>query len=552
MGKRPTLQTSSGDLAHHSPGRPVSNAGGRRASRTLTKSSFPRRRSGILLHVTSLPGPYGIGELGPTAERWLRQLADLNQHCWQILPLQPPDSFHSPYRSTSAMANNCLLISLEDLRAQGLLRREELADFPTTLPDLVDFERIIGPRRNLLRRAAQRFLAAGSDPNFEGFCRREAGWLEDFVDFEVLTDRFNGRSWTEWPPEFRSRDQRTMEIFVEQFAEELQIRRIEQYFFDQQWRRVRRLADELAIEIIGDLPMFVSHNSADVWAKPELFDLRDDGLPRVVAGVPPDYFSRTGQRWGNPLYRWEFHRRSNFVWWLERFRRALQHYHAFRIDHFRGLVACWEIPADEETAAAGRWVESPGQDLLTRAERILGPLPCIAEDLGVITPAVEALRDRFGFPGVRPLLFAFTEDNGGSPFLPVNLNPNSVAYTGTHDNGTLMEFFRLASPTVVGEIDFLLKNALVRRHVPRALKIFPFHWRFLAWLAMSPADRVIFPLQDILGLGSEGRMNRPGTVVGRNWRWRWTGKSLPDKLAGFLVRIGERPRRLRAFTHDPF
>lgn len=491
------------------------------------------------MHVTSLPGPYGIGELGPTTERWLRLLADCNQHCWELLPLQPPDSFNSPYQGTSAMANNWLLVSLEDFQKSGLLSPTELDGFPKTPPDRVDFERIIAPRKKLLTLAAERFIRAGENQDFVQFCHRSADWLEDFVRFEVLVDHFAGAAWTDWPDAFRWRDLQTLGNFADRFAHKLAIHRVWQYFFDRQWQAVRRLAGKLAIEIIGDLPMFVSHNSADVWAHPELFDLASDGNPRVVAGVPPDYFSATGQRWGNPLYRWPAHRESHFAWWVGRFRWALELYDAIRIDHFRGLVSCWEIPAASETAANGRWVESPGLEILTLAREKFGRLPGIAEDLGIITPEVQALRDRFSLPGLRPLLFAFTEDNPASPFLPANLQPNCVAYTGTHDNEPLMEFFKLSSPTVVGEMDFLLKRALVQRHMPRGFEDLPFHWRFLAWLATSPSDRVIFPLQDILGLAGEGRMNCPGTAGG-NWSWRWTGNGISGRLVRLLRAIGAR------------
>ena len=485
------------------------------------------RASGILLHVTSLPGPFGIGDLGDEAYRFVDFLKAAGQQMWQVMPLGPTGYGDSPYQALSAFAGNPLLISPAQLVADGLLPSDALADVPPFPVDRVDYGAVIAWKLPLLERSFAHFQAhAPSDQRerFAAFCQAERSWLDDFALFMALKVEQAGARWDVWPPPLRTRQPAALAEWANRLAPALQAQRYQQWLFAQQWRRLRAYANARGVRLIGDLPIFVAYDSADVWANPELFHLDAAGQPTVVAGVPPDYFSATGQLWGNPLYRWEAMAERGYDWWIRRLGAALRAFDAIRIDHFRGFVACWEVPAHAATAAEGRWAPGPGEDLFAAAQATLGPLPIIAEDLGLITADVEALRRKLGFPGMAVLQFAF----GGPashPYLPHNLDRRTVVYTGTHDNDTTLGWYRSAPAAVQDHVrrylaraDHEIVGALVR-----------------AALA-SVADWAILPLQDVLGLGSEARMNRPGQAAG-NWTWRMRWEQIEWWLAPNLAEM---------------
>ena len=479
------------------------------------------RRAGILLHPSSLPGSYGIGELGPEAQRWLEFLHSAGQRVWQVLPLGPTGYGDSPYQSFSSFAGNPLLISVELLAAEGWLSQEELQPLRALPAERVDFGRLIPLKFPLLQQAARRFLAAGAAPDYRQFVSEQALWLEDYVLFMALKQENGGRSWIEWPAGVRRREAALLAEARERNAALLEELRVQQYWFFRQWQALRQRAAELDITIIGDLPIFVALDSADTWADQELFDLDDQGQPNSVAGVPPDYFSATGQRWGNPLYLWDLHEQRGFDWWIHRVRSSLRLYDLLRIDHFRGFEAYYRIPADEPTAVNGQWLKGPGQALFTALERALGSLPVIAEDLGIITPEVEELRDANGLPGMRVLQFAFS-GNPRDPYLPHNHVPGCVVYTGTHDNDTTRGWYGAAPEA---------EKDLVRRYLGCDDEQAP--WALLRAAFASVADTAIVPLQDVLGQGSEARMNTPGQAGG-NWSYRFDWSEPGDWAAPVL------------------
>jgi 4-alpha-glucanotransferase len=486
----------------------------------------PERSAGILLHPTSLPAPCGIGDLGPAAYAWVDALARACQSWWQILPLGPTGYGDSPYQSFSAFAGNPNLISPELLVREGLLNTVDCAgeNWPA---DQVDYERVIPYKAALTVRAWENFQAGRAPtlrPAFEEFCGREAAWLDELALFLAIKEAQGGVSWYEWPEELILRKPAALQHTRQALAESIELHRFRQFLFSRQWGALKQYARERGIRLIGDVPIFTAGDSADVWTHPELFRLDARRRPAVVSGVPPDYFSKTGQLWGNPLYNWEAHQRSGYAWWTARLRAALKQVDLIRLDHFRGFEAYWEVPAGQPTAEKGRWVKGPGADLFRVLRDKLGSLPLIAEDLGVITPEVRQLRLQFDLPGMRILQFAF----GGAPerrFLPHRHEPNTVVYTGTHDNDTTqgwfqkltedeLRFFRGYAPSTDGDVSW----DLIR----------------LAW--MSVAHRAITPLQDVLSLGSEARMNYPGTPSG-NWRWRFRAEMLTDKLLDRLAEL---------------
>jgi 4-alpha-glucanotransferase len=471
--------------------------------------------------------------LGPVALRWLDFLAECGQSLWQVLPLNPAGHGHSPYQSSSALACDPLLIGLEGLQQLGLLEKSDFADFPRHSAAHIDHDSIGPPRRALLRKAIERFLAGGGDRDYELFCAREGSWLEDYSLFSVLSERFGSTDWSRWPAAQRDREKLALERAREEWAAELAIRSAEQYFFQKQWEEVHKRASELAISIVGDMPIFVSQGSVDVWTRRELFDLDGAGSPRAVAGVPPDYFSATGQRWGNPLYRWERHREEGYGWWIGRLRRALSLFDAVRVDHFRAFADFWEIPAAEPTAVRGRWVEGPGEEFFVAMENALGPLPIIAEDLGILSERAIALRDRLGLPGLRVFLFALDDCHEDSPFLPENFVENCVAHTGTHDNDTF-------AGALFGDGEKSLKRVeLLTKILPKCYgNLHPIDGA-LAWLADSRARWLILPVQDVLHLASDARMNIPGTAEG-NWTWRLRESELGTVDRDFFRRLGTR------------
>jgi 4-alpha-glucanotransferase len=485
------------------------------------------RKSGILLHPTSLPGKYGIGDMGESAYRFADFLAESGQKIWQVLPLGPSGYGDSPYQSTSSMAGNPLLISLDLLVDENLLTPADLGDVPPFPASHVDFGTVIPYKSSILKRAAANFFARGSDAlldEFQTFCTQMGSWLEKFAAFSALKAANNGISWTNWmkrsnPDLIDCRDQKFM-----------------QFEFFRQWKALKNYCRDRGIEILGDMPIFVAHDSADVWGNPELFDLDEQGNPKTIAGVPPDYFSKTGQCWGNPLYRWEAMAQSGYQWWVERARVALMLVDLVRLDHFRGFERYYEIPGESTTAVQGRWVEGPGDQLFEALEKDLGKLPFIAEDLGYITPEVHALRERWDFPGMRVLQFAFGDDSPSHPFKPFNFVRNTVVYTGTHDNDTTVGWFH---NTDLGNV--IMSQEQIRIERENALKYIhsdgrEIHWDFIRLAVASVADTAIFPLQDALGLGSEARMNRPGTTE-NNWRWRFEKKQLSTALAQKLKEL---------------
>lgn len=502
------------------------------------------RQAGILLHITSLPGQWGIGELGPHARRFADELAEMAQSLWQVLPLGPTGYRDSPYQTLSSFAGNHILISLDDLVEEGLLDKRKLRGFADLPQEEVDYGRAIPARMKVLEsvcRTFQRRAPAELKKSFEKFCEQNAYWLEDYALFWALKQVFELKPWTEWPEELVRREESALARARRRYASRVQQAKILQFLFEEQWRRLRQYCHRKGIRIIGDLPIFVAHDSADVWANPELFYVDARGKLIVQAGVPPDYFSATGQLWGNPLYRWEVHRQTGYRWWIQRMRRVLELVDVVRIDHFRGFEAYWEVPASEKTAVNGRWVPGPGAELFDALIEALGELPIIAEDLGVITPEVVALRERYGFPGMKIMQFGFGDDEG-LEHRPDHYPENCVAYTGTHDNDTIIGWFRGK-----GRRRERRTRAKLTAQCKRVLRFLKsdgreINWDFIRALMHSRANTVIVPLQDILGLGSEARMNYPGTDSG-NWKWRFTWEKLTDKMKERVRRLTEESGR---------
>jgi len=472
------------------------------------------RTAGLLLHPTSLPNAHGVGELGPEALRFVRFLKDAGQGLWQMLPLNPTGPDGSPYSSPSAFAGNPLLVSTEWLVEEGLVRP------PQGLPaGPVDYEGAMRRKESLLREA---YSGAKPGEGFEAFREEEAGWLGDWALYAALKDRSGGKPWVEWDEPLARREPAALREARRELADEVRYHEFVQFLLDRHYAAVRKEAEKAGVRILGDLPIFVSHDSADVWASRDLFFLDAGGYPTVVAGVPPDYFSETGQLWGNPLYRWDCMAEEGYAWWTARMRRSLQLYDAVRIDHFRGMEAYWEIPTDAETAKEGHWVEGPGEALFAALRESLGDLPIVAEDLGDITPEVLELRDGLGLPGMKVIQFGFSDP--GNPYLPHNYrDANCVAYTGTHDNDTAAGWW--------ATLDRQQKR-FARRYLGRRT---PDVWDFVRLAHASVAGWSVVPVQDVLGLGSEARMNTPGVATG-NWRWRLEGF---EELEGIAGRLGE-------------
>jgi len=496
--------------------------------------NFPRS-SGILLHPTSLPGAYGIGELGAEAHAFADFLRDAGQHIWQVLPLGPTGYGDSPYQCFSAFAGNPLLISMDGLVEHGYLHPRDVADKPAFPTEQVDFGAVIAWKLPLLRKAFASFQrdAAGDREEYAGFCRRHASWLDEFALFMALKDAHDSVSWTEWEPELALREPAALARARNELREEIECNKFVQFEFERQWRELKAHCARNDIRLMGDLPIYVALDSADVWANRELFELSDDGAPRVVAGVPPDYFSATGQLWGNPIYCWEEHAKTGYAWWIARFRRALEVLDMIRLDHLRGFEAYYEIPAGEVTAINGAWVKGPGAAFFAALKGALGELPIVAENLGVITPEVEALRKQFDFPGMAILQFAFGNDPQAPDFKPHNYSHHLVAYTGTHDNDTVVGWWngRAGAGSIRTREDVEKEMAFARRYLNTDGS--DINWVMIRTLMASVANAVLFPLQDVLSAGSEGRMNLPGTPSG-NWRWRFRAGSLTTEIAARL------------------
>lgn len=494
------------------------------------------RASGILLHPTSLPGQFGSGDFGAAAYQFVDWLVEAGQTYWQMLPLGEVDEVNSPYASNSAFAGNHLLIDLAELEKQGWLNSSELFPNPEFNSDRVHFDLVKPYRMERLQLAAQRFfsnLGSSAYSDYLQFCESEKHWLDDFALFKAIEHHEQRREWDLWPEELVKRDLNALAAAGLRYKDEVEFCKFCQWCFYRQWLLLKKYANDRGIRIIGDVPIFVSYQSADVWEHQELFELDANGRPIVVAGVPPDYFSKTGQLWGNPLYRWKAHEYSNYAWWIQRLTHAFQLFDLVRIDHFRGFAGYWATPAGAPNAIGGEWLPGPGEKLFVAFQQSFGELPIIAEDLGVITPDVIELRDKFNLPGMRILQFAFG-DNDSNYFLPHHYIVNTVAYTGTHDNDTSLGWWNSASEHEKNFAQFYLDSDGKE-----------INWDMINALSESAANTVIFPLQDVLGLGNTDRMNFPGTPWG-NWEWRFTWdrvQSWQTKKLGELTNTHKRNPR---------
>jgi 4-alpha-glucanotransferase len=492
-----------------------------------------KRGSGILLHISSLPSPYGIGDLGPQAHTFADFLGQAKQRYWQILPLNPTNPLYgnSPYSSISAFAGNTLLISPDLLFEEGLLSREDLEPIPSLPETRCDFSTVIPYKERLLEQAYLHFIRGGRGrESLEAFSLENASWLEDFSLFVIMKRRLDGKAWDQWPKEWRDRNLESLKAMKKECQDQLEKEKFCQYLFFKQWHSLKAYCKEKGVRLFGDLPIYVSFDSADVWANPGLFKLDKEKRPTFVSGVPPDYFSETGQLWGNPVYRWNVLRKNGFRWWIERMAHHLKLFDALRIDHFRGLVAYWEISANEKTAINGKWVKVPVNDFLNTLKRHFPFLPIVAEDLGVITPDVREVMDRFALPGMKVLVFAFGEDHPMHPYLPHTYEKNFLVYTGTHDNNTVCGWFeREASPD---------DKRRLFRYLGREVSVEEVPWALIRLAMMSVANMVIVPMQDILALGEEARMNRPSVPHG-NWEWRLLPEQITPSISQRLLEMTE-------------
>ena len=483
------------------------------------------RASGILLHITSLPSPHGVGDLGPAAFHFVEFLEKAGQRFWQILPLNPTGTYlgNSPYTSYSAFAANPLLISLELLRWEGLLEAKDLEDAPKFPEDHAHYTNAIEYKGKLLRLAYQNFrTSAVSDSAFLNFCKTNSSWLDDYSLFAALKHKFEEDAWYEWPVAYRDREESALNELRSEMKERIEMAKFFQFLFFRQWTNLKDYCHKKNIQIIGDTPIYTSIDSSDVWSSPQMYKLDEQKQPLFVAGAPPDYFSETGQRWGNPVYRWDHLEETGFEWWIKRIARNLELYDYIRLDHFRGFIAYWEIPAEEETAVNGKWVEAPGMKFFETLIKHFPGLPLIAEDLGLITDDVREVMKHFGFPGMKVLLFAFGGDLPTNPYAPHNFVQNCVAYTGTHDNNTVQGWFKNEAS---GEDQKRFSD-----YIGREVSIDSIHWEWIRLVMSSVADLCVVPMQDVLGLGEESRMNHPSRSAG-NWTWRCQPELLSDELA---------------------
>ncbi|MGO9124301.1 MAG: 4-alpha-glucanotransferase [Terriglobales bacterium] len=494
---------------------------------------FPRA-TGILLHPVSLPSRSGIGDFGAAAYEFVDFLAAARQSLWQVLPLGPPANGDSPYSSTSAFAGNPLLISLERLAERGWIPASKLHALPDTVGS-IDYEAVRRNKLPLLDQAGRNFLASANDQQrsrFDRFCAENSWWLEDFVLYDSLLTRYSVKLWKDWPEDIAHRQPAALEAARAELASELAIRRVLQFFFYEQWHALRLYCAQKSVRVVGDIAIFVDYESADVWANRELFRLNDRLDPEVVAGVPPDAYSATGQRWGNPLYNWEAMRADGYRWWVQRLRWATQTCDYIRLDHFRGFAQFWEIPATEETAIIGRWMDGPRDEFFNKLREAMGSLPFFAEDLGYITPDVHALREKHNIPGMAVLQFGFG-DPGAHQYLPHRLTPDRVVYTGTHDNDTTLGWWNS------GAGEYARRSALAYLGCCED----GINWAMIRAAQGSPASLSVAPLQDVLGLGSEARLNTPSVKTG-NFRWRFQPGVLTPALAEKLAALAEVTDRL--------
>jgi len=496
-----------------------------------------KRGSGILLHVTSLPSPYGIGDLGPAAYRFVDFLSGAGQRYWQILPLTPTKIAYdnSPYLSSSAFAGNTLLISPELMIRDGILDND-CCTSPVFSPDRVEYDNVLLHKKRLFSMAYERHgVEVDKDPGYIQFCRNSP-WLDDYAVFQALSAGFEGRKWNDWPDEIAHHSRGYLCGIGDDIRREAEKEKFLQYMFFCQWNALHRYSHKKGIDIIGDLPIYVNYQSADVWTHPELFCLDGHNNPTVVAGVPPDYFSKTGQLWRNPLYRWNEHERTGFSWWIDRFRQNFSLFDLVRIDHFRGLVAYWEVPADANDATGGRWVNAPAGPFLEMLKKTFPGFPVIAEDLGVVSPEVDRIMKTYNLRGMKVLQFAFTDALPDNPHAPHNLSRDTILYTGTHDNAPVRGWF--------GHHATADDKRRLLQYLGRECRAEELPGEFIRLAMMSVADTVIIPLQDILGLGEESRMNTPGTKDG-NWQWRVTADLMTEDVAVHLRDM------TRVFGRDP-
>ena len=493
------------------------------------------RASGILLPVSSLPSAYGIGCFSKEAYEFVDRLAEAGQSYWQILPMGPTGYGDSPYQSFSTFAGNPYFIDLEDLIARGWLKQEdcEVLSFGDN-PEYVDYETLYHSRFQVLRKAWEN-SKIGTNPEFQEFVGENADWLKDYGLYMAVKASFDNISWLEWEDDIRTRKPETLKKYRKKFAKEVEFYEFQQYMFRKQWYRLKEYANQKGIRIIGDIPIYVALDSADAWANPELFQFDEDRRPTAVAGCPPDAFAATGQLWGNPLYNWEVHKERGFTWWLSRLEACFRLYDVVRIDHFRAFDAYYSIPAGRKTAEVGTWEPGPGYALFRAMKQKLGNREVIAEDLGFLTPSVLKLVKKTGYPGMKVLQFGFDSDTE-CPYLPHNYSQNSVVYTGTHDNDTTLGWYQKLSRK---SKRFCKQYTDINTRNPQKVK-----WTFIRMAFASVADTAIIPMQDILGLGSEARINTPSTL-GDNWKWRMKKEAFTEELAGELCEMTKLYGRMR-------
>ncbi len=495
-----------------------------------------KRSSGILLHISSLPSPYGIGDLGPFAYAFVDFLKNAGQRYWQILPLNPTDGIngHSPYSCFSAFAGNALFISPVMMVAEGFCRSHDLEKAPAFGADKVDYAKVIPFKEELFHTAFKQFKKAKPAPDYIEFIEANHDWLQDFALFTVIKQELKGRCWNEWPKPLKSRDRQALERFAKDHADAVDEVKFIQYLFSRQWQKLKAYANAHGVQIIGDIPIYVDYDSVDVWCHPSFFKLDGQGHLKFVSGCPPDYFSKTGQRWGNPVYDWANLKKSKYSWWVKRIAHNLSLFDQLRIDHFRGFLSFWQIPAHERLAVFGRWVKGPGDHFFNALAKRFTPLPLIAEDLGEITPDVIDLMKKFKFPGMRVLLFAFGGDPKTNPYVPANYPVHCVAYTGTHDNNTVQGWWRHEAKH---------HERMNAAHIlGKKLNAKDIHWVMIKALLKSNAQIVIVPMPDVLGLGQEARMNTPATKV-NNWQWRLRARAVNAPLSHKILELTHRSKR---------
>ena len=498
-----------------------------------------KRYSGILLHITSLPSKYGIGDMGSFAYAFVDFAALSGQKYWQLLPINPTDGINgnSPYSCSSAFAGNSLLISPEMMVIEGFLKASDV-NIPTNLvEEKVDYSKVGSFKERIFTTAYLRFQKMTDRTDFDQFVANQQYWLEDFALFTVIKSVYSGRGWNEWPKALKTRKPKALKAFARKHALALERVKFIQYLFFRQWRKLKDYANSKNVEIVGDIPIYVNYDSVDVWRYPSFFKIDKEGNLEFISGCPPDYFSRTGQRWGNPVYNWANLKKVKYGWWVARIAHDLQMFDHLRIDHFRGFAGFWQIPAHEKLAVFGRWVKGPGTDFFKVLAKHFKPLSIIAEDLGEITPDVIELMRKFGFPGMRVLLFAFSGDTNSNPHVPANYPVHCVAYTGTHDNNTIQGWYHQEAK---GHEKANIARVLQTKFIVRNL-----HWTMIEVLMRSRAETVIVPMADFLGLREEGRMNTPATKV-NNWQWRLKASALTGKLSQKIARITKKTDRLNS------